>query len=218
MEQTVRMNDIHPSRLWGVCRTAACYVDIDCFQSISYDDTMQPVQIISLFDQYLKIRHLKLEAVIIGGSALSLLGIISRHTRDCDVLHPNLPEEIKNAAAEFVIDVKKTGEVLRPDWLNNGPSSLIGLLPPGWQERTQIAFDGSALCLHTLGRADLLLTKLFALCDRGTDLADCIALRPTPEELETSLEWVQYQDVNPDWPRHVVSVFQDLGARLGHGI
>jgi hypothetical protein len=42
---------------------------------------------------------------------------------------------------------------------------------------------GKKLRLQTLGRKDLLRVKLFALCDRGIDLGDFLALAPTEEEL-----------------------------------
>ena len=74
------------------------------------------------------------------------------------------------------------------DWLNNGPMQLVDVLPIGWERRTRSVFIGEALKLATLGRRDLLLTKLFALCDRGTDLADCIALAPSFEELDACVE------------------------------
>ena len=55
--------------------------------------------------------------------------------------------------------------------LNNGPATLAGDLPPGWQGRVQVVFHGAAIELHTPGRSDLLKAKVFALCDRVSDLA-----------------------------------------------
>lgn len=95
---------------------------------------------------------------------------------------------------------------------------LANVLPEGWRLRVRPAFAGEALTLTTLGRADLLKTKLFALCDRGTDLADCIALAPTMQELEEAEPWLARQDMNPLWPDHVRSTLADLGERLGHGV
>ena len=94
---------------------------------------------------------------------------------------------------------------------------LADVLPGGWRLRLQVAFTGASLTLTTLGRADLLKTKLFALCDRGTDLADCIALSPDPEELDEAEPWLAEQDANPMWPEHVRSTLADLRRRLGHG-
>lgn len=65
---------------------------------------------------------------------------------------------------------------------------------------------------------DLLASKLFALCDRGIDLGDCLALAPTAAELATAQPWLEYQDANPDWPGHTRNVIADLARRLRHGI
>ena len=154
----------------------------------------------------------------IGGVAMALLGVVSRQTRDCDVLDPQIPRAIVDAARDFAADARRRGEVLHDDWFNNGPSSLSDLLPDGWRDRAQTVFSGKALTLGCLGRSDLLRSKLFALCDRALDLPDCIAMAPTPEELEEVLPWVTRQDLNPDWPDHVRATFADLGRRLGHAL
>lgn len=153
-----------------------------------------------------------------GGSALALLGIIHRQTRDFDILHPELPEEIALAAREFAGHLRRSGVELADDWLNNGPLQLGSVLPDGWQLRVQEVFSGSALRLTALGRKDLLKTKIFALCDRGTDLTDCVAFFPTLQELAESEAWVAEQDANPLWPEHVRATLTDLRRRLGHGV
>jgi hypothetical protein len=73
---------------------------------------------------------------------------------------------------------------LMDDWLNNGPMQVGDAFPKTWQLRTRPVFEGRALVLSILGRADLLETLLFALCDRGTDLPDCVALAPIVAELD----------------------------------
>ena len=75
-----------------------------------------------------------------------------------------------------------------------------------------------AIQLWTLGRPELLLSKLFALCDRGLDLGDCLALAPSAEELARSKAWIAAQDLHPDWPTHVRATLEDLARRLGHGL
>ena len=145
---------------------------------------MNPRDVIMRFDVYLAQRGLHLEAVVIGGAALALLGVVSRPTRDCDVLHPGLPASIVEAAAAFAAELRAGGEVLADDWLNGGPSSLADVLPGGWMERTPVVFTGQALSFTTLGRPDLLKSKVFALCDRGLDIGDCLALHPTVAELD----------------------------------
>ena len=153
-----------------------------------------------------------------AGAALNLLGVVVRPTKDCDVLHPELPEEIKAAAQAFAAETRPDGEALDDDWLNNGPAALAQQLPPAWEERVQTVFIGVAIQLRCLGREDLLCTKLFALCDRGLDLADCLALAPTAGELASLLPWIEKQDLNPHWPAHVRATLADLGKRLGHAV
>jgi len=166
--------------------------------------------ILDAYDQFLQQRGLSLEAIIVGGTALNLLGYISRQTRDVDIIAPELSEELKAASSEFADTIPN----LWDNWLNNGPSSLVDILPSGWELRLQDSYHGTAIQLKTLGRADLLKTKLFAYCDRGTDLLDCIAMNPTPAELDEAETWVVLQDANPLWPDHVRASFAILAQRL----
>ena len=178
---------------------------------------MDPRTTLVAFDRYLADRGLALDAVVVGGAALNLLGVITRQTRDCDILHPALPLEVVDASRAFAVEVTAAGGKLNVDWLNNGPSSLAALLPAGWELRLQEVFRGRVLVLRSLHRADLLKSKLFALCDRGLDLPDCLALAPTPAELADAVAWLEPQDLNPHWPAHVRSTLGDLARRLGHG-
>jgi len=178
---------------------------------------MKPKEVLIEFDQYLKTRELGFEAVVIGGAALALLGVISRETQDCDVLDPNIPQAVAQAAKDFAREISKKGHDLKKDWLNNGPESLKDVLPKDWQLRLEVLYFGKALSLHTLGRPDLLKSKLFAYCDRGQDLNDCIALKPSMAEIQAALEWVKRQDANPGWPDHVEKQITRLVEKLGHG-
>jgi len=179
---------------------------------------MEPVEIVAGFDAFLAERGLGLEAVVVGGTALGLLGVVSRQTRDCDVLHPELPQVILDASRQFAEFRRGRGEALADDWLNNGPASLTEVLPPGWEQRLQTIYEGRVITLRCLGRVDLLRSKLFALCDRGTDLADCVALAPTLGELDAICPWLEEQDAHPDWPVHVRDILKDLKGRLHHGV
>jgi hypothetical protein len=178
---------------------------------------MDPRTTLSAFDRYLADRGLALEAVVVGGAALNLLGVITRQTRDCDILHPALPSEVVEASRAFTAEVTAAGGKLKEDWLNNGPSAITPLLPTGWELRLQEVFRGRVLVLRSLHRADLLKSKLFALCDRGLDLPNCLALAPSPEELAQAVAWLEPQDLNPLWPAHVRNTLGDLARRLGHG-
>lgn len=134
------------------------------------------------------------------------------------MLSPTLPLDVLDAARAFAAEVRSHSGILDDDWLNNGPASLIRDLPPGWEGRLQPAFAGAAIELRSLGREELLRSKLFALCDRGLDLGDCLALAPTPDEAAILLPWLEYRDANPDWPQHVRDTLRDLLERLGHGV
>lgn len=177
---------------------------------------MDPRATLQQFDSFLAARGLLFDAVVVGGTALNLLGIISRPTRDCDVIHPAIPAPVLNAAQQFAAARRANGEELDDNWLNNGPSDLTRVLGAGWEARTVVAFVGSAMVLRVLERGDLLKTKLFALCDRATDLQDCVALKPTAEELADALLWVQAQDTNDEWPTHVRATFASLSRKVGH--
>jgi len=178
---------------------------------------MVPRATIEAFDAHLEACGLAFDAVVIGGSALALLGVTTRQTRDFDILAPILPAGIVAAARTFAAEQRRLGLELADDWFNNGPVQLGSILPAGWINRVQRVFHGRALLLHALGRSDLLKTKLFALCDRGTDLPDCLALVPIPNELREAGEWLVLQDANPYWPDHVAATLADLARRLGHG-
>ena len=179
---------------------------------------MLPRPTIEAFDRHLVRLGLRFEGVVIGGSALGLMGVIQRPTRDFDILVPELTPAMASAARDFATAQRRAGLELLDDWFNNGPMQLGEVLPIGWRERVLPVFDGQALALSTLGRSDLLLSKLFALCDRGTDLPDCIALAPTAEELTECVPWLALQDGNELWPAHVRATVADLAQRLGHGV
>lgn len=179
---------------------------------------MLPRVTIEAFDDHLATRGLRFEAIVIGGSALALLGVITRQTRDVDILAPELPPSVAEAARAFARTQRTLGVDLDDEWLNNGPMQLGAVLPVGWQARVQVAFSGRVLVLNTLGRGDLLKTKLFALCDRGTDLIDCVALAPSVAEIADAVPWVVEQDAHPQWPVHVRATIADLQRRLGHGV
>jgi hypothetical protein len=170
--------------------------------------------VIELFDSYLAERGLHFQSIIIGGAALIVMGLVNRLTKDIDCLDPVIPDEIKLAALNFRLDNPQLH--LWENWLNNGPISLTNDLPEDWVNRTISLYEGKALVLRTLGRLDLLETKLFALCDRQQDIGDCIALSPTAVELDQCLEWLYERDGNPYWPDNVRLSLKELAQELGY--
>ncbi|OFZ53767.1 MAG: hypothetical protein A2428_09325 [Bdellovibrionales bacterium RIFOXYC1_FULL_54_43] len=169
---------------------------------------------ISRFDEFLRKEKLRFEGVVIGGAALIILDVISRFTEDVDFLYPKIPEDVLAAAQAFAKQNPRLR--LKENWFNNGPESLIRDLPDNWQTRLQVLYRGRALKLSTLGRSDLLKTKLFAYCDRQEDIEDCIALAPVLEELKEALDWLMKRDSNPLWPKHCETSLRLLAKRLGY--
>jgi hypothetical protein len=173
---------------------------------------MNVLETIKAFDEFLEKEGLTFEAIIIGGAALNVMNIISRETIDVDCLTPKIPEIIFNAAAKFRLAHPEFS--LTKNWLNNGPESLIRELNPGWENRCHDIFKGKAIHFKSLGRIDLIKSKMFAYCDRQTDLQDCIALNPTNEELQEAFLWVKDRDANPHWPSYVEKQFLIFKEKL----
>ncbi len=134
------------------------------------------------------------EIVICGGSALILSGLISRTTKDVDIvalaasgllLPPDpLPEALKKAAVEVAEDLG-----ISLEWLNNGPSRGEGGLfqmglPAGLAGRLHTRRYGARLTVHFIDRLDQIHFKLYAAADRGGyHIADLQALGPTATEI-----------------------------------
>lgn len=170
-------------------------------------------EVISIFDKFLLEKKLSFEAIIIGGAALNIMDVVSRTTKDVDFLDPNIPESIKEASIEFA-KVNPSFNLDPNDWFNNGPEFLKRDLPKNWRETLQVIFKGEALILHTLGRLNLLRTKLYAYADRDIDFEDCIALSPSLEELNQCKPWVLAGDTNELWPSRVEEAFTSLIKEL----
>lgn len=94
---------------------------------------------IQLFDNYLAKRKIEFSAIIIGGAALNIMGIISRETRDIDFLDPEIPVMVKEASVDFALATPELK--LNPqEWFNNGPIALQKNLPDGWKLDLQMIF------------------------------------------------------------------------------
>jgi hypothetical protein len=179
--------------------------------------SMQILEILTLFDQYLARCGLRFDAMVVGGAAPASFNSVSRLPRDFHVLHPEIPKEIADASRSFATEVRQKGKALGDDWLNNGSIPIINHLQPQWDERLQTAFVGSSIHLLCLGRSDVLCAKLFVLCDCGVGLNDCLALAPSVEDLDDLLPWLEQQHASPFWPEHVRTIFAYLETKLGYG-
>ena len=96
------------------------------------------------------------------------------------------------------------------------PPTEVRDLPKDWEKRRVGLFKGKHLKFLTLGRMDLLRSKLFAFCDRQQDYQDCLALKPTAAELRTIYPWLRERDGNELWPAHVARSLQAVAKELGH--
>ena len=81
---------------------------------ISYTDTamewfMHPRPVLEAFDLWLASHQLRLDAIVIGGAALSLMEIIDRQTRDVDVLNPELSNCVLTASKTFAAQLRSEG-------------------------------------------------------------------------------------------------------------
>src|SRR6266540_4082759 len=127
------------------------------------DAVSLPVALAAL-GELLTARGLHYEAIAIGGSALLLLGYITRATRDLDLVA--LVESgrmtpitaLPAALAEAVEDTARRFG-LTEDWINAKPSSLLDLgLPTGFSERLETRRYGG-LTLYLAGRRDQIAFK-----------------------------------------------------------
>lgn len=160
--------------------------------------------------------------VVIGGSALITLGIVSRTTKDVDIMagvdpdrglvDPRPLSEALRAAADKVARELQ----LNPHWLNTGPADqVLAGLPEGFLSRLTRHDYGSRLTIFFPDRFDLIHLKLFAIMDQGPGrhVRDLQALQPTEQELLLAARWVLTQDAGEVFPQ---IVRQTLTA-LGHG-
>lgn len=161
--------------------------------------------------------------VIIGGSALITLGIVSRTTKDVDIMagvdaerglvDPRPMSPALRAAAENVAREMH----LEPNWINTGPADqVLAGLPEGFLSRLSRQDYGPALTLCFPDRFDLIHLKLFAIMDqgKGRHVTDLMALEPTDDEMVKAAAWVLTQDAGEVFPEIVKNGLTQLG--YGH--
>ncbi len=166
----------------------------------------------------------KLGIVVVGGTALNLLGVVHRATRDVDVLAvaswgrgperaiqppTPLPAALQGAVATVARDLG-----LAPDWLNTGVASQWETgLPPGLEERIHWRQYGG-LHVGLADRRDLIFLKLYAAVDdvgpTSIHYQDLIALQPSGSELDAAAEWVRSQDPSPALAKALTEVLSHV--------
>ena len=159
--------------------------------------------------------------VVVGGTALNLLGVLSRSTADVDViavaavppagppttianptpLPPHLSEVVTTVARDFDIPTNWLNTVVGAQW-DTG-------LPPEFDTRVSWRQTGG-LWIGLPDRVDLIFLKLYAATDAGSPASrhftDLMALQPAREELEEAARWIHTQDPSPAMDEMVTQV------------
>lgn len=161
---------------------------------------------------------------VVGGSALLALGLISRPTRDVDVLAivenhefvsaQPLPATLLDAAHTVARDFG-----LPDEWLNPGPTSLLDLgLPDGFYERAQHRIYGPGLEILFASRVDQIHLKLYATVDQGAGkhLKDLEALQPSGQELLDAANWSRSHDPSEGYLSVLKHVLSHFGVDSGN--
>lgn len=172
--------------------------------------------------------------LVCGGSALNVLKIASRTTRDIDVLatveetaagiklrHDRpLPKGFREVVAEVGRDLG-----LEEDWLNMGPKDVLAVYgaPPGMMERWERWEYGPSLTVYFVSRLDQVHLKLLAAADPQADprhLEDLlIRIKPTAEELRAAVAWLIDRKTAPGFRGQVRRAVEALGYdNISHSI
>jgi hypothetical protein len=162
--------------------------------------------------------------VVVGGASMTALAIVTRATRDVDVIAraespqnlipPDpLPDDLVAAITRVARDFQ-----LEPDWMNTtvGRQFAHGL-PPGITDDIEWRAYGR-LAVGFAGRHALIPLKLFATVDqdrRSVHYQDLLALSPNDEELDRAAAWVITQDAADSFPQLVADGVQHVRADLG---
>lgn len=156
------------------------------------------------------------DVVVVGGATLNLLGIVSRTTRDVDVIAQAYRDDTGAlrlvhaepfpAALDRAIEAVARDLGLDRDWMNAAVGKQWSQgLPPGIEQDLEWRRYG-ALHVGLVGRRTLIALKLFAAVDQGprsVHMQDLAILAPTEAELEGAAEWVVTQDGSPLFPQLV---------------
>lgn len=163
------------------------------------------------------------DLLVCGGSALQALRLVTRTTKDVDVvalvlrdsmdglimrtakpLPPHLVEAAKKVERDFQ---------LKDGWINPGPTSALDFgLPEGVLGRAQTCEYGAALTVRFISRYDQVHFKLYAAVDQGgKHYQDLLDLKPTAEELEQAARWSMTHDVSEPYRGEVKRILTEMG-------
>ncbi len=189
----------------------------------SIEDSQAADQLLHALGEQIAARGESYTLAVIGGSALLALGLISRPTRDVDILaivenHELVPAQPLPAALLDAAHTVARDFGLSDDWLNPGPTSLLDLgLPDGFYERAEHRVYGPGLEILFASRVDQIHLKLYATVDQGAGkhLNDLEALQPTDQELLDAARWSRSHDPSKGYRSVLAQVLAHFGANGG---
>lgn len=189
-----------------------------------FQDDKEIEKILSALGELLDARSITIpELVVCGGSALNVLGLVRRTTKDVDVVAfaeksagnyylrsadpfpAGLEDAVKKVARDFNLPAT---------WLNSGPTSVVEFgLPDGLMKRVETKRYGKNLIVHFLSRYDQIHFKLYAAVDQGPGkhLSDLGALKPAAGELLKAAQWSITHDVSEGYRQSVKELLRYLG-------
>jgi hypothetical protein len=190
---------------------------------VSIDSTQAADNLLDALGEQLAAQNECFTIAVVGGSALLALGLVSRATRDVDVVAIIDGEELMSAQPLPVALVGAAQTVARDfglseDWLNPGPTSLLDLgLPDGFVERARHRRYGPGLEVLFASRVDQIHFKLYATVDQGAGkhLKDLQALAPTERELLDAASWSQTHDPSDGYRSVLARVLSYFGIDDG---
>ena len=187
-------------------------------------------EIFKVLDRQIGLRGGRIALVICGGTALAALGLMTRTTKDADVLGRAevRPEGLKVLAmSAFPEGLEEAAETVGRDfglpkgWLNLGPAPQVATgLPRGLVERLIRRDYGPSLTLYFISRLDQIHFKLYAAVDRDDyHIQDLLDLHPGEEELAQAVQWVTAQDVSGPFRMSLKALLGRIGyGRLAAGL
>lgn len=183
-------------------------------------DQSRTHELLEALGEQLAARGAHAELVVIGGSALLAVGLISRTTRDVDIvallsgqtlIEPRpLPTELVAARDRVARDFG-----LPENWLNAAPADLLDFgLPDGFVDRLERRDYGETLTVHFASRFDQIHFKLYAMVDQGAGKheADLRALEPTRDELLAAARWTRTHDPSEGFREQLLAALAYLGV------
>lgn len=190
-----------------------------------FRDQKQVETILSALGEHLEeIAREPLELVACGGSALQVLDLIRRATKDVDIVayvrrdERGDPTFIKAdpLSPELLLAARKVARDfnLPDDWLNPGPTSALDFgLPEGLLERVVTRQFGTKLIVHFLGRYDQICFKVYAATDQGPGkhLDDLLLLKPTADEIEQAARWSMSHDSSEGYRQSLRDLLEHIG-------